>query len=184
MRRELFEKDKIAAKIRFGIPVSKPTILVVGGGQGSAILNNGIRNALSELQDFSVLHLCGKGNIVKSSKENYRQFEYLENIGEAYAAADIILSRAGAGAVFEILALKKPALFIPLENASRGDQLENANYFEKKGLCAVLRESDIQNLPNAIRETYVNTNLKRNLKQCNFTCGNDKILSEIKAFLQ
>ena len=184
MRKELFEKDKIAAKICFGLPISKPTILIVGGGQGSEILNNGIRNALSQLQDFSVLHLCGKGNIVKSARENYRQFEYLENIGDAYAAADIILSRAGAGAIFEILALKKPALFIPLENASRGDQLENASYFEKKGLCAVLRESEIQKLPNALRETYSNATLKRNLKNCDLTCGNDRILTELKAFLQ
>ena len=184
MRKELFEKDKIASKIYFGFPISKPTILVVGGGQGSEILNNAIRNSLDELKDFCVLHLCGKGNAVDVNSPNYRQFEYLEKMGEAYAAADIVVSRAGAGAIFEILALKKPAVFIPLESGSRGDQIENANYFKNKGLCAVLRQSKIQDLPRAIRETYANENLKRNLKNGKFGCGNDKILSELRAFLQ
>ena len=184
MRKELFEKDKLSAKIRFGFPISKPTILVVGGGQGSEFLNKSVRNALPKLKDFSVLHLCGKGNVEKSTLENYRQFEYLEDIGEAYAAADVVVSRAGAGAIFEILALKKPALFVPLENASRGDQIENAKYFEDKGLCAVLRESQIQDLPQAIREVYTNETLKRALKKCNFDCGNDRILSHLKTFLQ
>lgn len=184
MRKELFEQDKIAAKIRFGLPISTPTILVVGGGQGSEILNHAIRNSLFELKEFSVLHLCGKGNVKKSARANYRQFEYLENIGEAYAAADVVVSRAGAGAIFEILALKKPAVFVPLESASRGDQIENAKYFEEKGLCTVLRESQIQNLPQSIRQTYANEGVKRNLKKCKFHCGNDKILSELKAFLQ
>ena len=184
MRKELFEKDKISAKIKFGLPISKPTILVVGGGQGSEILNTAIRNSLPHLKEFSILHLCGKGNATQSFLENYRQFEYLENMGEAYAASDIVLSRAGAGAIFEILALKKPAVLVPLEGASRGDQLENAKYFEEKGLCVLLKQSQIQDLPRVIRETYANEELKRNLKKCNFSRGNDRILSEIKAFLQ
>lgn len=184
MRRELFEKDKISAKIKFGLPISKPTVLVVGGGQGSEIINNAVRNSLSILRDFSILHLCGKGNVTKSVAENYRQFEYLENMGEAYATADVVLSRAGAGAIFEILALKKPAVLVPLEGASRGDQLENAKYFEEKGLCSVLRQSQIQNLSQAIRETYANEDIKRKLRKSKFGFGNDKILSELKAFLQ
>ena len=184
MRKELFEQDKLTAKIRFGLPLSKPTILVVGGGQGSEFLNNAVKNSLSALKDFSILHLCGKGNAEKSSLENYRQFEYLENMGEAYAAADVVVSRAGAGAIFEILALKKPAVFVPLENASRGDQIENAKYFEDKGLCRVLRQSQIQSLPQVIRQTYADETLKRNLKKCKFNNGNDRILSELKAFLQ
>ena len=184
MRKELFEKDRLASKIRFGLPISKPTILVVGGGQGSEFLNSAVRNSLTLLKDFSILHLCGKGNVDKSALENYRQFEYLENMGEAYAAADVVVSRAGSGAIFEVLALKKLAVFIPLEGASRGDQVENANYFKEKGLCSVLRQSQIQQLPQIIRETYENEAIKRNLKTCNFDCGNDKILSVIKAFLQ
>ena len=143
-----------------------------------------VKNSLSALKDFSILHLCGKGNAEKSSFENYRQFEYLENIGEAYAAADVVVSRAGAGAIFEILALKKPAVFVPLEKASRGDQIENAKYFEEKGLCKVLRESQIQDLPKIIYETFADENLKRNLRKCKFNSGNDRILSELKAFLQ
>ena len=183
MRKELFERDKIAAKIRFGFPISSPVILVVGGGQGSDIINKAIRNALPQLKEFSVLHLCGKGNLAIMARENYRQYEYLDSIGDAYAAAYIVLSRAGSGAIFEILALKKPSVLIPLENSSRGDQVENAEYFKRKGLCEVLRESQIDKVADTLRQTYRNERLKRKLATSEFRAGNEKIITALKTFL-
>jgi UDP-N-acetylglucosamine--N-acetylmuramyl-(pentapeptide) pyrophosphoryl-undecaprenol N-acetylglucosamine transferase len=183
MRKELFEYDKLASKIKFSLPLNKKVLLVLGGGSGSKTINEALRNNLEKLSDYSVLHICGKGNLVKSTRENYRQFEYLSNVGEAYAAADVVLSRAGAGAIFEILALKKPAVLVPLEGQTRGDQLENAAYFEKKRLCKVLRQRDLQLLAQTIDKTAKDVTLAKNLANTRFRPGNEKILADLKVFL-
>lgn len=183
MREELFSCDKLTAKIKFGFPSWKKTILVLGGGSGSKIINDAIRANLPKLKDYAILHVCGKNNVVKNPTPNYRQYEYLENIGEAYAAADVVVSRAGAGATFEIFALKKPALFIPLEGQTRGDQVENAKHFEKQGLCKVLRQSNLNELVSKIEETLFDQNLAKNLARSHFESGNEKILAELLSAL-
>ena len=102
-------------------------------------------------------------------------------MGILYAAADAVVSRAGAGTVFEILALKKPALFIPLEGQTRGDQAENAAYFQKKGLCRILRQAEIENLPKALENLLFDEALKARLYECDFSQGNANILRELRA---
>ena len=183
IRRELFEYDKIAAKVRFGFPLRKKVILILGGGSGSTAINEAVRKCLPQLQQYSILHLCGNGNVVPSTQKDYRQIEYLPTIGEAYAAADIVVSRAGAGAVFEIMALKKPSILIPLEGQTRGDQLENAAYFFKRGLCKILPQTSLDELPNLIEETLGDNELKARLQNSKFTCGNEKILDKLKSAL-
>ena len=116
--------------------------------------------------------------------ERYKQFEFIEDMGMAYACADLVISRAGSGTVFEILALKKPALLIPLEGQTRGDQVENAAYFERKGLCHVLKQSELSSLPEGIERTIVDEDLKERLKIADFTPGNEVILREIRKLLQ
>ena len=179
LRKELFEKDQTTAKIKFGLPLKKKVLLVLGGGSGSKRVNDAVRQSLNALHDFSILHICGKGNLENVNAENYKQFEYLEDIGEAYAAADVVVSRAGAGAIFEILALKKPSVLIPLEGETRGDQLENAEYFASRNLCKVLRQSQLSRLPNAIKEALTDEKMRRALEIADFSRGNEKILSTI-----
>ena len=99
---------------------------------------------------------------------------------EAYACADLVVSRAGSGTVFELMALKKPALFIPLSLQTRGDQQENAEYFAKKRLCKVLAQDKLDLLASKIDETFQDETLKRNLQTCDFTPANAFILSQIK----
>ena len=135
---------------------------------------------LDKLKNYSILHVCGKGNLQKLPAENYRQFEYLADIGEAYACADVVVSRAGAGAVFEILALRKPSVLVPLEGATRGDQIENAEYFKKRGLCKVLRQNELDKLPEKIEETLLDLDLKIHLERTEFKNGNEQILSILK----
>ena len=94
-----------------------------------------------------------------------------------------MLSRAGAGAIFEILALKKPAILVPLETQTRGDQLENARYFEKKGLCRVLKQENLDHLAQEIESTINDSKLIKNLANNRFRQGNEKILSALKALL-
>ena len=112
------------------------------------------------------------------------QFEYFSDMGIAYAAADLVVSRAGAGTVFEILALKKPALFIPLEGQTRGDQEENAQYFQKQGLCHILRQAELVKLPQAIESLLFDEKLKARLHERDFCGGNANILRELREVIQ
>ena len=125
-----------------------------------------------------------KGNMVESPFKNYRQFEFITDMGMAYACADLVISRAGAGTIFELLALKKPSLLIPLEGPTRGDQVENAAYFQAKGLCHVLKQSHLFTLPQAIEEAFIDEKMKELLRENTFQSGNECILNELKKVLQ
>ncbi|MDO4438640.1 MAG: undecaprenyldiphospho-muramoylpentapeptide beta-N-acetylglucosaminyltransferase [Eubacteriales bacterium] len=144
-----------------GFEGNKPVLLVIGGSLGSVKVNNAVRSILDKLSEqFDIIHICGKGNIDEklSNKKGYIQFEYVDKeLKDLFAASDLLVSRAGANAICEILALKKPNLLIPLSQAaSRGDQILNAESFEKQGYSMVLKEEDLndESLLNAVRELY------------------------------
>lgn len=148
IRQELLTGNKIAALDFCGFTVDKPVIMIIGGSLGSVIVNNAVRLALPELlEQFQILHLCGKGKVDESLKDTkgYVQFEYVNaELRDLFALADIVISRAGANAICELLALRKPNLLIPLSaNASRGDQILNAKSFEKQGFSMVLEEEEL-----------------------------------------
>ena len=134
-------------------------------------------------EKYCILHVCGKGNAVKNTFQNYRQFEFVADMGMLYAAADLVLSRAGAGTVFELLALKKPSLLVPLSGATRGDQKQNAEYFRLKGLCRVLPQERLDTLEEALEAAFSDKELKRKLLESNYAQGNSRILGEIHALL-
>ena len=161
IRRELLSGSREAGLSFAGLSGEKPVLLVIGGSLGSVRVNEAIRSILDELlKDFDIIHICGKGNTDESlrEKESYVQYEYVsKELKDIFAAADIIVSRAGANAICEILALKKPNLLIPLSaKASRGDQILNARSFEKQGFSKVLEEEDIsdERLLKDIAELY------------------------------
>ena len=142
---------------------SKPVLMIMGGSQGALSVNEAVRRHLDELlPDFNIVHLCGAGKY-DASKEGiagYKQFEYVkEDLKHLFAAADVIVSRAGANAIFEILALQKPNLLIPLSIGTRGDQILNARSFEAQGFSEVLVESEEEGildkkLVSTIRSLY------------------------------
>ncbi len=148
IRAELFSGDRQKGLSLCGFADSsdKPVIMVMGGSQGAASVNEAIRSHLDELlRDFRIVHLCGAGKYDASKEgiEGYKQFEYVkEDLTHLFAAADLIISRAGANAIFEILALRKPNLLIPLSIGTRGDQILNARSFEAQGFSKVLVESE------------------------------------------
>ena len=161
IRRELLSGDPEAGREKTGLPAGKPVLLVIGGSLGSVAVNNAVRSALPELlKEFSVLHLCGKGNLDESLSDlpDYRQYEYVsDDLKDFFALADIMVSRAGANAICEILALRKPNILIPLSaSASRGDQILNARSFEKQGFSCVLEEESLtkESLLSAVRDTW------------------------------
>ena len=184
LRRSLFNATRANARKHFSIPFHSKVLLVFGGGSGSAPINAAVRKYIKRLtENYFVLHICGKGNIVESSLPGYRQLEFIADMGMAYACADLVISRAGAGTIFEILALKKPALLIPLEGQTRGDQVENAKFFQEKGLCHVLRQSDLDHLAEAVEKAFQDTRIKERLQENAFQSGNECILTAIKKTL-
>ena len=163
IRQELLSGNKIAAMDMCHFTSDKPVILVIGGSLGAVAVNNAVREALPELlKDFQIIHLCGKGKMDESLKdvEGYCQLEYIKNeLRNLFALADIVISRAGANAICELLALHKPNLLIPLSaNASRGDQILNARSFERQGFSLVLEEEQLtkETLLNAVKTLYEN----------------------------
>ncbi len=141
----------------------KPCLLVMGGSLGSEFLNNMVRANLEALTEiFDVCHLCGKGHIDETllNIKGYCQFEYLNHeLKDIMAMADMIVSRAGATAIFEILELKKPTLLIPLSRrASRGDQIENSKSFKAQGFCEYAEEENLtgESFVNMVKDIFVN----------------------------
>lgn len=163
IRQELLTGSRDCAKKLCGFTSDKPVILVIGGSLGSIAVNTAVRSALPELlKNFQVIHLCGKGKTDNSLSQTkgYVQFEYIkEELRDLFALADIVISRAGANAICELLALHKPNILIPLSaNASRGDQILNARSFEKQGFSLVLEEEEVttESLLSAVHELYEN----------------------------
>ena len=184
IRRSIFNGTRAEARKQYGIPFHSKVLLVFGGGSGSAPINDALRKHLKTLtKDYFILHICGKGNMVKSTLQNYRQFEFITDMGMTYACADLVISRSGAGTVFELLALKKSAILIPLEGQTRGDQMENAAYFQQKGLCHVLKQTNLSELPQAVEKAFLDTDMKERLQENPFQSGNALILTELKKAL-
>lgn len=163
IRRELMAGKKEAALQFCGFDAAKPTLMVIGGSLGAASVNENIRKILPALlEEFQVIHLCGKGKTDEglNGTKGYVQYEYIKKeLPDLFALADIVISRAGANAICELLALRKPNLLIPLSaKASRGDQILNAHSFERQGFSMVLEEEQIteQTLLDAIRSLYQN----------------------------
>ena len=163
IRTELFNGNKEKGLKFCGFDDSKPVILIIGGSLGAVAVNNAVRAILPQLlEKFQIIHLCGKGKLDESLKDvkGYVQFEYIhDELSDLMAASDIFISRAGANAICEILALRKPNILIPLSaQASRGDQILNAASFEKQGYSIVIQEEDITNekLLAAVNDAYTN----------------------------
>ncbi len=180
LRGELFGVSKSTGKKALTDGTQRKVILIFGGGSGSAPINDAVRRLAPTLcRRYYLLHVCGKGGTIESNLQNYRQFEFIQDMGIAYAAADLIISRAGAGAVFETMALKKPAIFIPLQGQTRGDQQENARYFAERGLCYTLPQDRLSELPKAIEQALSDAGLKQRLWLAPYSSGTKPALQAI-----
>ncbi len=152
VRPELLQGDASRGLQAAGFPIDaagKPVLLVMGGSLGSRALNQAVRSVLPELtRRFRIIHLCGKGGRESAldAIDDYRQFEFLgDELPDILAASELVLSRAGANALFELLLLRKPNLLVPLSRAaSRGDQILNAAAFERLGYSRVVQEEELK----------------------------------------
>lgn len=162
IREELLRGDREKGLEFCGFSGKKPVLLIMGGSLGAMAINDAVDRILAEAANkFDIVHIRGKQNLISGFiPAGYKQFEYVgKQLADLYAAADIMLSRAGATAVFEILALTIPALLIPLpKSSSRGDQLLNAGYFEDNGFSYVMEQENMtdESLLSGICRLYEN----------------------------
>ena len=163
IRAELLSGSRLRGLELTGFSPDKPVLLVIGGSLGSVRVNTAVRQVLPQLlEQFQVIHICGKKNLDESLKgtQGYCQFEYVTDpLKDLFALADVVISRAGANAICELLALRKPNILIPLSAAaSRGDQILNAESFRKQGFSAVIPEEELTDarLLETVDQVYQN----------------------------
>ncbi len=185
IREELKNGSKQKIVKEYGLSKTKPTILIIGGSLGSENINKIITKNIAKLTaKYNVLHLTGKNKVNENIKQkNYYQIDYVSNIEDFYAAADIVIGRAGSNVIFELLYLNKPMLLIPLGTAeSRGDQILNAQYFKKQGYAKVILEENLKPLLllKTLEDLYKNKKTyTKKMSECNFKNGNNNIVNKI-----
>jgi len=190
VRDELFKGDAERGRELCGFGDEKPAIVVIGGSLGAQAVNEAVRGGLdSLLENFNVCHICGKGGKAPGSRPGYSQFEYVnEELPDIFAMADMVISRSGATTLFELLALRKPALLIPLGTAaSRGDQILNAQSFEKQGYAKILLQDGITGaiLADSVSKFYERRNECINaMNSAESVRAVDRVLDVIKPLIR
>lgn len=185
IRKEIFEGNAEKIKNKYKISKNKQNLLIFGGSLGSRKINDTVFESIEDLtKNYNIFHIVGKNNLNKALKlENYFQIEFAENIWDYLAAADLVVSRAGANSIFELCALRKPMLLIPLSKAqSRGDQIENANLFKQKGYAIVLLEENLNKdtfLAKIYETERKSQKLIENMKTNNARNANKLIIEKI-----
>lgn len=152
LRKQIFQGKK--PNIIFGD--DNPVLLIMGGSSGSKTINECVKNSLDALDEFNIIHVVGKSP-VNVKRSNYYSVEYYSDIQDLYYIANVVVSRAGANTLAELVALGKKSLVIPLpKTVSRGDQILNARYYKNRGLVDVLDEESLtpETFVSAIKQTY------------------------------
>lgn len=177
--------SKEKAKEKLNIPKTKPMLLITGGSLGAKSINQFITENLEALtKKYYIVHLVGNGNLNNKIKnDNYNQIEFTNDMQTLYRATDFAISRAGANTIFELLANGIPSVFIPLpKNASRGDQIDNANYTEALGLSKTILQENLNIDTLLLKLNYIEKNAKKiktNIKNHQFNDGTAKIIKII-----
>lgn len=180
---KVFMGDAIKLKTKFNLKPNLKTILITGGSLGSTEINKQIEKILPNLVvKYNILHLTGKNKRVKFSHPNYHQVEFTDDIGSFFKASNLVISRAGSNTIFELASLKKPMLLIPLpKSASRGDQIENAEYFKRLGIAEIATQESLDGgfenaISNAIKKI---PQMETKYLNLSFPNGKQNILNEI-----
>lgn len=182
IRKEILNGNKLIAQSKYNLS-SRPTLLVMGGSLGAKKLNDAIFALAKRLSHkFNIIHITGKGKLNNNIKlNNYIQLEYTSDIPNILAISDLVVSRAGSNSIFEFACARIPMILIPLSKAqSRGDQILNAQEFEKQKLATVISEDDLTEelLYDKIVEVYNNRDkIKDNMKKSTISNGAPKIAS-------
>jgi UDP-N-acetylglucosamine--N-acetylmuramyl-(pentapeptide) pyrophosphoryl-undecaprenol N-acetylglucosamine transferase len=168
IRSELLTGSREEARRLFNLKFDKPVLLIMGGSQGSERINDLILDILPKLlKNFEVIHQTGvknfervkneaKASLYAQEENNLSEYYHPiaffseEELRHAYKAADLIISRAGSGSIFEIAAVGKPSILIPLPESAQNHQVKNAYSYSKRGACIVIEEVNLR--PNFFLE--------------------------------
>ncbi len=182
IRQEVLVNNSIKAFQKYNFPCKKPIILVVGGSSGAKAINDFVLANLDRLLvDYEILHICGNKHTTNINRPGYIQVDFEKDMSLCYSIANLAISRCGANTAFELLARNIPTLFIPLsKKASRGDQIDNAEYFSSKNLCKMLEEENlsIESVLDCLAELDINRKYYKekmsalNLKDANMRIAN------------
>lgn len=161
----------------------KPVVLFVGGSLGARSINTAVATNLPTLlEKYHVIHICGKGQSNDIKMRGYAQFEFVDTeYKDLLALANIVVSRSGSNAIFELWSLKKPMLLIPLSSASsRGEQSLNAKAFQDLGFAEVMQDEDISDSAKfleMIDKVYEHRDIyKQNMQNINLKFTNNEDL--------
>ena len=180
LRKEIYGAYPVRAHHICGFTDDKPVLLITGGSSGARVINNAVEQARDELiKNFNIVHIAGKGNGCKKMRGYYR-CEFVENMPDFLALCSLAVTRGGANTLFELVALNKPFIVVPLpKGVSRGDQIENAEYFKNLGCCSVLSQDDLSpaSLVSTITDCLKNkTSLISAQNKLNEVDGREKII--------
>lgn len=188
IRSEVLNGNAQNIKNTYHLNSNLPTLLVVGGSLGSKTINEIVYNNSKQLcKHYNILHITGENSNLTSNIDNYHIIKSTNKMGDFYSASDVVITRGGSNVLFELLALKKPMLIIPLQKGSRGDQVENAQEFKDKNFAKVLPEDELtQNnslLLNNLDDLYKNKQFYINNMSSQKQLGTQKIIAEIEKVL-
>lgn len=192
VRKKVLEGKKDSGLSMLKFTSTKKTILVMGGSQGAQKINELMQKILPELtRKYQTVHITGKDKNVQFEDRSYRQFPFVETekLADIYATSDIIVSRAGANSIAEIMALKKPNILIPLPTSASNHQFFNAEEMEKKGCSILLLEPELtpNKLLNTIEDLLKNNqkqnSMIQNMSKENHNKATQKILNTIKQYI-
>lgn len=148
IREELIGRPTSDGYKMTGFTPDEPVMLVMGGSLGAKSINDFIRKHLDELtESYQIIHLCGKGHLDTSiNNSSYKQYEFVsDELPDLLSISELVVGRSGANAIFEFLLSKKPMILIPLPaSQSRGDQIENAKYFEQQRVATVIEDENLE----------------------------------------
>lgn len=180
VREEIFQGKKSRAIENYHLSRDLPFLLIVGGSSGSTAINDAVYDALANLTTrYTIIHLSGTKGDFSITRPNYIQLDYAHDINDLYALANVVVSRGGANSLSELSALGKKTLVIPLPKGnSRGDQVENAISYQKRGHCLMLEQKNLN--ANTLFDAI---NTLHSTSSPNTTKGqkgiNDRIVQEI-----
>jgi len=184
IRAKLYQGDRRVAKTLFPFTWKKPVLLFIGGSLGSKLLNTYVWCHLSELcQCFHVIHVCGQIDTrVRPKHEDYYSVDYLEaSLPHVLAIADLVVSRAGANTIFELLVLGKPCVLVPLSaQVSRGEQLANALYCHEHYGTVVVEEAELDAKLFIILQQY---DLSQPMQARSWLDGTEIIMNQMDRYL-
>lgn len=186
IRKKLFLGNSQLAQQQCNFAIKQPVVLCFGGSLGAKAINKALRQALPTLtKHFNVVHITGKNNLDASiTNPAYYQTEFTNQIQHFFALADFVVCRSGSNAIFELLALQKPMLLIPLpKGASRGDQIENAKQFEQDNYAKVLLQEQLT--PATLTAALLNLQKNKHslvlgMQKSPMTTGCENIIVQIK----